>query len=70
MERRLLVKAGRAVRKLLLEARERGHCVMYWLSAVVAWKLEMISNKVVNLAEDISRQNTGSVIWLILAALS
>lgn len=41
---------------------------MYWLSAVITWKLEMISNKVVNLAKDISRQNTESVNWLILAA--
>lgn len=40
---------------------------MYWLSAVITWKLEMISNKVVNLAKDISRQNTESVNWLILA---
>lgn len=64
------MKAVRAVRKLLLEARERGHCIMYWLSAVITWKLEVISNQVVNLAEDISRHNAESVIWLILAALS
>lgn len=55
-------------RKLLLEARERGTCVMYWLSAVATWKLEMISNKVANLVKDISRQNAESVNWLILAA--
>lgn len=65
---RLLRKAGRAVRKLLLEAGERGTCVMYRLSSLVTWKLEMVSNKVVNLAKDISRQNAQSANWLILAA--
>lgn len=68
MVRRLLAKVGRTVRKLPLEAGERGTCVMYWLSSVVTWKLEMVSNKVVNLAKDISRQNAGSANWLILAA--
>ena len=48
------MKAGRTVKKSLLEARERGTCVMYWLSSLVTWKLEMVSNKVVNLAKDIS----------------
>lgn len=52
----------------LLEARERGTCVMYWLSSLVTWKLEMVSNKVVNLAKDISGQNVESANWLILAA--
>lgn len=41
---------------------------MYWLSSLVTWKLEMVSNKVVNLAKDISRQNVESANWLILAA--
>lgn len=50
MMRRVSVKAVRAVRKLPLEARERRHCIMYWPSAVITWKLEMISNEVVNLA--------------------
>lgn len=68
MARRWLVKVGRAVKKLLLEVGERGTGVMYWLSAAITGKLEMISNKVVNLAKDISRQNTESVNWLILAA--
>lgn len=53
---------------IALEAGERGTCVMYWLSSVVTWKLEMVSNKVVNLAKDISRQNAGSANWFILAA--
>lgn len=39
---------------------------MYWLSSVVTWKLELVSNKVVNLAKDISRQNAESANWLIL----
>lgn len=68
MVRKLLVKAGRTVRKLLLEAGERGTCVMYWLSSVVTWKLGRVSNKVVNLAKDISRQNAESANRLILAA--
>lgn len=68
MVRRLLVKVGRTVRKLLSEAGERGTCVMYWLSSAATWKLEMVSNKVVNLAKDISRQNVESANWLILAA--
>lgn len=62
------MKAGRTVKKSLLEARERGTCIMYWLSSLVTWKLEMVSNKVVNLAKDISRQNVESANWLILAA--
>lgn len=68
MVRRLLVKVGRTVKKLLSDPGERGTCVMYWLSSVVTWKLEMASNKVVNLAKDISRQNAESANWLILAA--
>lgn len=57
MVKRLLVKAGRAVRKFILETRERRTCIMDWLLAVATWRLEMISNKVANLAEVISRQN-------------
>lgn len=60
------MKAGRTVKKSLLEARERGTCVMYWLSSLVTWKLEMVSNKVVNLAKDISSRMLK--VWLILAA--
>lgn len=61
-------EAGRTGKGSLLEARERGTCVMYWLSSLVTWKLEMVSNKVVNLAKDISGQNVESANWLILAA--
>lgn len=60
------MKTGRTAKKSLLEARERGTCVMYWLSSLVTWKLEMVSNKVVNLAKGISSRMLK--VWLILAA--
>lgn len=66
--RETVSEAGRTVEESLLEARERGTCVMYWLSSLVTWKLEMVSNKVVNLAKDISGQNVESANWLILTA--
>ena len=60
------MKTGRTAKKSLLEARERGTCVMYWLSSLVTWKLEMVSNKVVNLAKGISSRMLK--VWLILSA--
>ena len=62
-------KGKKSTQEIAIGSQRRENCVMYWLSAVVTWNLEMISNKVVNLAEDVSRQNAESVIWLILAAL-
>jgi hypothetical protein len=64
------VKAGSTVKKLLLEAGQRGTQVIYWLSPVVTWKPETISNKGVNLARYISRQNAENANWLILALAS
>lgn len=50
------MKAGRTVKKSLLEA-EKGNLYYVLAMSLVTWKLEMVSNKVVNLAKDISRQN-------------
>lgn len=41
--------------------------MIYWLSLGMNCKPEMISNEVVNLARDISRQKAENANWLILS---